>query len=251
MSDLYFCGDVHGKYKELVWKLCEKNDIRDSGILVLGDFGIGFTRDMSDLYNKTEKKLEDRNLTIYVLRGNHDDPQYFTDEEKYSYPRLRFLEDHRVYNICDRSIYIIGGANSTDANIDSECTTIVDRKVETEERLREHKLPTWWEDEPVVEKLDDLPTRVDIIASHCAPLNFDPVLMRTSEISVPQFEKILEERKYLEYVLNEVRADYWFYGHYHKSYTGTYNRLIYRCLGELELYLAPEHKQTNPQGEII
>lgn len=251
MNDLYFCGDIHGRYRELVWTVCEKNNLHDSDILVLGDFGVGFTNDMDDLYKKTEKKLEKNNITISAIRGNHDDPKYFKDSTKYSYPRLKFLEDHKIYEINGRTIYVIGGANSTDANLSKDYSgSIVDRKIETEIRLRKHKLPTWWEDECVEKKLTNLPLKVDIIVSHCAPLNFDPVSIRTSEISVSQFEKIIDERKYLEYVLNEIRADYWFYGHYHKSYTGTYNQLLYRCLKELELFSAPEHKETNPQGEL-
>ena len=193
MNDLYFCGDIHGEYRKLVWTICEKYRIYNSDIIILGDFGIGFTKDIDNLYKRTEKKLEKNNITIHVVRGNHDDPQYFKDEVKYNYPRLRFLEDHKVYDIGKRSIYIIGGANSTDANLNPDYTgSIVDRKLETERRLRKHKLPIWWEDECVYKKYTELPNNVDIIASHCAPLNFEPVSIRTSEISVPQFEKIIE-----------------------------------------------------------
>lgn len=251
MNDLYFCGDIHGEFRKLVWEICNKYEIHNSSILVLGDFGIGFGRDFPDIYKRTEPKLEKNNITIYTIRGNHDDPQYFKNTEKHNYPRLKFLEDHNVYRICDRDIYVIGGANSTDANINPDYTgNIEDRKIETEKRLRKGKLATWWEDEAIEEKYTNLPPRVDIIVSHCAPINFEPVSIRTSEISVPQFERIIQERKYLMNVLQEIRADYWFYGHYHRSYTGTYNQLLYRGLGVFELFLAPPKKNTNPQGEI-
>ena len=252
MNDLYFCGDIHGEYRKLVWTLCEKNKLQDSSVVILGDFGVGFTKpkELEIEYKRSEPKLEKNNLTIYVLRGNHDDPDYFKDTSR-DFPRLKFLQDHTVYNICDRSIYIIGGAYSTDANLDPNYEgEVEDRKVETEKRLRKGKLPTWWPGECVEKKYTDLPNRVDIIASHTAPISFDPVSIRTSEISLTQFENIVEERKYLQYILLEVRADYWFYGHYHKNYTGTYNQLLYKGLGVLELSPAPEHKQTNPQGEL-
>ena len=249
MNDLYFCGDIHGKYREFIWTLYVKRKIHDSSIIILGDFGIGFTKDFSIEYKKSEPKLEENNLMIYVLRGNHDDPSYFKDSSN-DFPRLKFLHDHEVYNICDRSIYIIGGAHSTDANINPECKSISDRVIENSERLRKGKMPVWWESECVDKKYTDLPTRVDIIASHTAPLNFEPVSIRTSAISVSQFEKIIDERKYLTDILSEIRADYWFYGHFHSSYTGTYNQLLYRGLKELELFIAPEHKELNPQGEL-
>ncbi len=250
MNDLYFCGDIHGKYRELVWTLCIKRQIQNSSIIILGDFGVGFTKGLDVEYKKSEPKLEKNNLVLYVLRGNHDDPNYFKEGYIKDYPRLKFLQDHKIYNICNRSIYTIGGANSTDANTNPECTTVPDRKIDSEKRVKKGKLPIWWELEPVEEKYTDLPNRVDMIISHTAPLNFEPVSIRTSEISVSQFEKIIKERKYLQYVLGEIRADYWFYGHFHRSYTGTYNQLLYRGLGELELFLAPEHKETNPQGEL-
>lgn len=250
MSDLCFCGDVHGKYETLVWNIVTRLGIHDTEVIVLGDFGVGFSKNLSNLYAKTEKKLIKNNIIIHVLRGNHDDPKYFKGQDIYSFDRLKFLEDHKVYNICDRSIYIIGGAYSTDANINPECKVIVDRKLENDIRLKKNKMPTYWEDEYVVKKYTDLPVRVDIIASHTAPLIFEPIPIRDQQISISQYEKILEERKYLDYILREIRADYWFYGHFHRSYTGTYKDLLYRGLGELELFSAPRHKETNPQGKL-
>jgi DNA repair exonuclease SbcCD nuclease subunit len=249
MNDLYFCGDIHGEYKKLVWTICIEKKIKDASIIILGDFGVGFTKDLDILYKKSEQKLEKNNITLYAIRGNHDDPKYFEDLSK-DYPRLKFLQDHKIYNICDRSIYTIGGAHSTDANTNPECTTISDRKLENERRLRKGKMPIWWENECVEKKYNDLPRRVDIIISHTAPISFEPVAIKTSEISTNQFEKIIEERKYLQYILYEIRADYWFYGHFHRSYTGTFNQLLYRCLKEFELFPAPEKKELNPQGEL-
>lgn len=248
-KELYFCGDIHGKYREFVWTVCIKKDIKDSSIVVLGDFGVGFTKDLEVEYKKSLPRLEKNNIYLYVLRGNHDDPKYFKDGS-YDFPRLKFLQDHKVYDISGRLIYTIGGAYSTDANLDPSCNSISDRKVESEKRILKGKMPIWWEDENVTEVYDNLPPKVDIIISHTAPLRFEPIPIRTSEISVSQYNKILKERKYLDYVLSEIRADYWFYGHFHKSYTGTYNQLLYRGLSELELYEGPEKKQSNPQGEL-
>ena len=66
-EDLYFCGDVHGKYRELVWTLCVKRNIRDASIIILGDFGVGFTRDMDIEYKK--KSRNKRNGVLQ--RANH------------------------------------------------------------------------------------------------------------------------------------------------------------------------------------
>ena len=241
-TDLYFCGDVHGDYKELVWNIIKKYSIRNSAIGVLGDFGVGFDNTMDDLYKWSEKKLEDTNNVIFAIRGNHDDPEYFTDENKYSYPRLRFLEDHKVYKICGREIYTIGGANSTD----------ITYRLETNQALaaKGKDKRVWWEGEGVIPKYEDLPTKADIIISHCAPLSFSPVITRFSETPVWQYEKILEERKYLDYVLENINAKYWIYGHYHDHFSGSFGNLLYRGLGIMEIYEAPVIEEENPQGDL-
>ena len=185
LKDLYFCGDVHGDYKELVWTIVNKYGLKDSAILVLGDFGVGFDNSMPHLYEWSRNRLEKSNNVIYAIRGNHDDPEYFTDEEKYSYPRLRYLEDHKLYNICGRSIYTIGGAGSTD----------VSYRLETNQKLasRGKDRRIWWENEYVVQKREDLPNKADIIVSHTAPLSFLPVITKFPETPLWQYEKILEE----------------------------------------------------------
>ena len=237
MRDLYFCGDIHGKFRELIFKATQKYKIEHSDIIVLGDFGVGFHKQEYYVqeYNRVLKKLEKYDLNIHVLRGNHDDPSYFTDKPKLDFPRLHFLVDHKVYEICGRKLYIVGGANSTDIVCgDFKRTEGVD----------------WWRDEDIKRiPVSDLPNKVDIILSHSAPISFEPVVKRFEETPLYQYEKILEERKYLSEILKNVVADYWFYGHYHHYYSGSYGELLYRCLPELEFYLAPEPKNHNPQGK--
>lgn len=232
LRDLYFVGDVHGKYRELIFRATQKYKIEHADIIVLGDFGVGFNKKEYTIqeYNRSLKKLEKHDLCIHVLRGNHDNPEYFKDPLPLDFPRLHFLEDHKVYEICDRKIYVVGGANSTD---------IVDRVKDKD----------WWEGEDIIRVPESsLPRRVDIIATHTAPLTFEPVIMKFDETPVWQYEKILEERKYLGEILGNVKTDFWFYGHYHHYYSGTYNEVMYRCLPELEFFLAPEPKNNNPQG---
>lgn len=239
--DLYFCGDIHGDWKEFIWKALRQYQIREADIGILGDFGIGFDKTMPDLYRWAEKRLEAADVTVYVIRGNHDDPSYFTDTEKYSYPRLRFLEDHKVYEICGRKIYTIGGACSNDigwrlAMNETLASKGKDRRV-------------WWPGEDVIQKRNDLPDKVDIIISHTAPLAFLPVIRKFPETPEWQYDKILEERRYLDYALKEINADYWYYGHFHDHYSGSYGDLLYRGLGIMEFIEAGDIINNNPQGE--
>lgn len=241
MRTLYFCGDIHGDWKEFIWTALTRYHIKDADIGILGDFGIGFDKTMPNLYQWAEKKLEAADVTIFAIRGNHDDPGYFTNTEKYSYPRLKFLEDHKIYEFCDRKIYTIGGANSTDvswrlAANESLAAKGKDRRV-------------WWPGEDIVKKYEGLPDKVDIIISHSAPLSFLPVIQKFPETPGWQYDKILEERKYLDYVLKEINSDYWYYGHFHSHYSGSYGNLLYRGLGIMEFIEAGSVKDNNPQGE--
>ena len=237
MNDLYVVGDVHGQYKELVFRITQRYGIKDSHVLVLGDFGVGFDKTMPDLYKWSEKKLEDNNIEINVLRGNHDNPEYFDGE--HDYPRLKFLKDHEIYNLANHDVYIIGGANSTDITYHDE--------LGREKHRIEGK--DWWAGENITRKTEDLPLKVDIIASHSAPLTFEPIPERKNQTSEEQYEKILGERKYLDFILREMNADYWYYGHYHTSFSGSYGNLLYRCMPPLEFFLVPEKKEHNPQGK--
>ena len=236
---LIVCGDIHGKLKTLVHDAVERYKIEKASIIICGDFGAGFeSKQALDIeYKKCLKRLEDNDITIYAVRGNHDDPNYFKDPEKYNYPRLKFLEDHHVYEIEGRTIYTIGGANSVDYLWRIDWNEVPAHKAKGKK--------IWWEDEDVVKlPVDKLPTNtVDIVVSHEAPLSFSPIISRPKGLDSIQYGKIVETRSYLNEVLKTMNLKYWFYGHYHTSYSGSYNNIIWRCLNELELFLVPDKEE--------
>ena len=216
-KDLYLVGDVHGKYRELVWKITGRYDIHDADVLVLGDFGVGFDQNLKREYPWSERRLKRNNVTIWAMRGNHDDPKYFTEEPIYNFPNLKFLVDWKRYKFGEnREILVIGGACSID---------------------KEYRIENidWWEGEDVT-RVPDLPGKADIIISHEAPITFDPMPTRPDGLGKDQYGNILRSREYLQEVLESARPDYWFYGHYHKSYSGSWNSTVYRCLAELEFW---------------
>jgi len=236
------CGDVHGEFAELVWTITNRYKITNADILVVGDFGMGFDNALPQVYKKYENRLEKADIVIHAIRGNHDDPAFFKDLDKFSYPRLKFLEDNKIYNLCGYDIYTIGGANSTDISWRLE----YNQKLATKGKDRR----VWWEDEDIVKvPIEKLPKTVDIIVSHEAPLIFQPMCTRLNDTPVEQYEKIVESRKYLDSVLENVNVDKWIYGHYHNSYSGSYNKTIYRGLGIMELFEVPDKIDKKVQGE--
>lgn len=227
--DLYFVGDIHQEWKLLVYDLVNRYDIKDANVVIVGDVGYGFCKKVyyDNLYKKLHDRLEKNNICIYGLAGNHDDRSWFIEEN--SYPRFKFLKDHETIKLSGKSIYPIFGATS----IDDDWRKRYNEKMEKYGSSKR----VWWETEDIVKKYKDLPGKVDIIASHTAPLSFDPVITRLDGESEETYLRDLENRKYLDYVFRNIRCDYWIFGHFHHSYTGSLENTIYKCLDINELYM--------------
>lgn len=226
---LLFSGDIHGELKKLVWKVTIQLGLENVSLVVAGDFGVGFGApgSMEVLYNSVKDRLEKYNITIYAVRGNHDDPSWF--DGTHDYPRLRFLQDYKVYEIEGKTILPIGGAHSTD------------RESRIEDNLAYEKYGSrkrcWWPGE-VIKKvpISELPDKVDIIVTHEAPISFEPIIVREMGDGLKLWEDILDSRQYLNQILQEVKADLWIHGHYHRSTSGSYGDLLYRGLDIHEIY---------------
>lgn len=239
---LIFSGDIHSELRELVWKLTNQYKIENASVVVLGDFGVGFGSKnyMDQLYSKVSKKLEKNNITLYSIRGNHDDPEFF--DGNHNYDRLIFLEDYKLIEIEGHSLYPIGGAVSTDRTWRKEYNDKM-------ERCGSNKR-VWWEGEKIKEiPLKSLPPRVEFIISHAAPISFEPVFIRNDwkikdeDLDLDTWKSILKERNYLEEIKKTINFKYWFFGHYHKSVSGNFGDILYRGLDIMELYCINEDKK--------
>ena len=238
MKTLYICGDIHGELVPLVNDAAK--EIKDAAILIVGDFGAGFGG-TTESYKKIEKNLEERDIELYAIRGNHDDPSWFIDGS-HDLPRLKFLKDHTLIDLCGYSIYPVGGATSVDIDLPDFSGKTRRQRNNDLIKYRSHKR-VWWPEEVIDTSVETFPIKVDIIVSHDAPLGFEPIPTRTEYMSLETWNSVLEGRKYLDKVLKEINCKRWFYGHHHKSYSGHVGDLLYRCLGIQELYQVPEKEK--------
>ena len=111
-------------------------------------------------------RLRKANNWVVFIRGNHDDPSYFS-AERISYKRWRCVPDYSIIKVCGHNVLCIGGATSIDR---------YDRK-EVNARLHERghlETAVWWPDEaPVYDKdaIDFIPVEypIDIVITHTAP----------------------------------------------------------------------------------
>lgn len=244
VKSLLLCGDIHGKFAELIVNL-ERYEIRDSAIIVLGDCGIGFENPgyYPHIYQKKlKKKLDKYNNIILCIRGNHDDPRYYDDPDFIlDLPRIKTLPSNTILKTKGYNILCIGGAISIDR----------EERIEDNTKIKSKHPKCYWSDEKInyLDDIENIDCRVDIVCTHTAPISFDPPLFRDSEMDEDLWEDILESRNYLEKINSSLKPKRWYYGHFHKSYSGSTGCTIWRCLGELELIEVPE-KEPDVLGSI-
>ena len=152
MTTLAFLGDIHGDHSAIYqWHMLNEK----SFLVQVGDLGIGF-HDWRNKLDKLNNRLVQKDNHVYVIRGNHDDPQYWYSSPL-SYSHIHFVRDNTVLELCGKKILCIGGGISIDRCDRLENMVTSGRK-------------TYWIDEVLVYD-PSLPTilekhDVDIVATH-------------------------------------------------------------------------------------
>ena len=112
---IVICGDIHGDFEEMVFKLCVQYGMTDTLLIVAGDCGFGFEKAgyYEQIFSKVSRRLTKANNWIAMIRGNHDDPAYF-QEQRINHERFRCVQDYSIVTACGHTILCIGGAISID-----------------------------------------------------------------------------------------------------------------------------------------
>lgn len=227
---LCIVGDIHGELGTLVYNITEKYKLKDTAIIIAGDVGLGFNQPgwYDSWYYKQESRLKDNNNIIYGIRGNHDNPEFFNGNRKLDYPYFKTLEDYVPLEWKGKLILPIGGASSID---------VKERMVENSKwEKRGSSRRCWWPNErPDKVDLDSLPGKIDIVVSHEAPLSAGHTLIRETWMDFDLYERIREDREYLYSIVKEKLPERWYFGHYHKSFSGNLLETIYKGLDIQEL----------------
>lgn len=220
------CGDIHGKYNEVL-NFINKYNIENTAIIIAGDFGIGFKHPLAEisLLKKFNEKLKKSNTTVFVVRGNHDDPSYFY-YDKYNTTNIKFVSDYSVLNINDINILCVGGAVSIDRT---------SRKKYTEGCGRD-----WWIDENFKLDLEKIKTlkNIDIVITHSSPNFAYPYIKK-------DFDEWAEKDEFLKNDVESERNDItnlyntliekndikrWYYAHFHTHHEMYYDNTQFVCL---------------------
>lgn len=241
---MYFIGDTHGLRP--VFTIIDKHKLRGQNLVHVGDFGLGFNPIEYDIKNLKimDEMLLDTNNTLYVVRGNHDNPIFWDKSKGLNLPKfhnLHLVDDCEIVRIEGKNVLFAGGGIS------------IDRSVRADEQPA-----SWWADE--VFKYDMIKLRenmshikaIDIVVTHSAPDFCYPTDDNVSIVnSWDGVEKaygrdlkgeLREERAFITEFYDDLTKHYgmkpthWFYGHFHSKKRETINGIQFVLLNVNELY---------------
>lgn len=239
-NNLLFLGDIHGNFNYVKWYI-KAHKIENCTIYQVGDFGIGFTTEFNDMnvLGDLNRFLNERNIQMYAIRGNHDNPKFFDGHLANHFDNLHLLADYTVIDVEGVKILGVGGAVS------------VDRVPRIREQdMYKHDVTLYWDEEVFVLDEEKLRTfeNIDIVVTHTAPEFCMPINKDGFGYLVENFAKedpklkddLTEERRLLTKMCNILeeknKPDFWFYGHFHRDWTNNIDGVNYRLLGINEVY---------------
>lgn len=218
---IFFLGDIHGNFNYIAGEI-ERKKITDCTIIQVGDFGIGFTTPENDrrILEAFNNFLDQKNIVMYAIRGNHDNPKLFNGDHQFD--NLKLIPDYTVLELEYHKILCIGGAVSVDR---------VPRLNEMQKAARYgSKKEQYWFDEGFVfeeDKIKDL-TGIDILVTHtapewCVPDNrngFGPFVEGFAYYDNKLLEDLKIERdevtKMFKLLAQNNNIKHHFYGHFHR-----------------------------------
>lgn len=210
---IYITGDKHTDFREVLY-FCYINETTKKDILiVLGDAGINYYA------NETDKILKNNLLqypiTFFCIHGNHEErPEniksyktklfhngivYYEED----YPNILFAKDGEIYDFNNHSVLVIGGAYSVD------------------KYFRLGRGYNWYESEQpselvknkVMEVLESIDNKIDIILSHTCPYKYLPREMFLTGIDQSAVDNSTEY--FLDKIEEKVDYKLWYCGHFH------------------------------------
>lgn len=238
---VYFLGDIHGNFSFLTSHL-KKGQFNDAHIIQVGDFGVGFNRgEESRQLTILNEVCEAGNIKLYVIRGNHDDPSYFTGLFT-QYNNILFIKDNTFLQLNGLTYFFSGGAISIDRCI---------RKVGI----------NYWANEGVDINFNSLESdllkypKIDIVVTHSSPsfafpTQYDQIVHTYMRRDSSLDKELRAERalitKLYDLLLSR-NIHHWIYGHFHARHEETtHTGVHFVALNINEFYDIPNYRLICP-----
>lgn len=234
-KNIVVCGDIHGDFNGLAFKLCVQYQMTDTLLIVAGDCGFGFEKPgyYDIIYNRISTRLSKANNWILMVRGNHDDPSYF-NEERIAHERFRAIPDYSVLQACNHYILCVGGAISIDRY----------SRQKYDSRNCISRVASYWPDEvPVYDEacLNEVgkECKIDTVITHTAPSFCELIskdgISEWAEWDPGLFADIERERHTMDKIYNHLKTaghpiTHWYYGHFHRSWTSEIEGVLFSML---------------------
>lgn len=220
-NEIIIVGDTHGinEFKDIV----ERFVPNDSCVVHIGDCGIGFSRRDGERIKKVDKICKDKNIQVYIIRGNHDNP-YYWDNDVFELTNVKLVKDYtRLIFPNTREALCVGGGVSVD-------------------RIDRIKGVSYWKDE-ITQYLPEYCTPCDYMFIHDAPsyCNLPTVSLKQNfRYYVEKDSKIMSDaqlqRETIDKIVALCKPKKIVGGHFHNSISERVNDIDYRCLNINEIY---------------
>lgn len=221
----YITGDCHGNFLRFE-NLPEYKTDKRANIICLGDFGINYYLNKTDVKNKKWFCEKYSNFTFYILRGNHEArPTVLSNIEfvfdytvkmyiwyEVQYPNIRYLHDGGIYSFGNYKCLCIGGAYSVDKYYR------LARSNFTEDTNKPERTG-WFNDEQLTKTEMNAISQnikdevVDFVFTHTCPISFQPSDLFLNFVDQSRIDNSME--LWLDKIKDTFDWKIWCFGHYH------------------------------------
>lgn len=233
------CGDIHGEFNSVIYKLCVQYQLTDTLLIIAGDCGFGFDKPgyYENVFKRNSSRLSKANNRIEMVRGNHDDPAYF-NEERIKHERFRTIPDYSIIQACGHNILCIGGAVSIDRDYRKKYDT--KHPASGTASYWADEMPSY--DEAILNEIGKH-FRIDTIITHTAP-SFCELISKSGLSEWATLDPAIpadceSERKTMDQIYEHLKADghpvrHWYYGHFHQSWNSEIGDVLFSMLDIME-----------------
>lgn len=219
---IYVTGDTHGNRHRLAFLDQSIGWQNGDFLLVCGDFGFVFEDSQPE--HDFLDELEAKPYTLCFLDGNHENfPALFRyPEEEWCGGKIHRIRKNvihlmrgKVYSICEKKLFTMGGAYSRDCYRRSLNVS-----------YWQEELPTPSEYHTAIRNLVAHTNQVDFVLTHTCPTEI------IRKMGCAPDARDLELTGFFEYLMYELCYDHWFFGHWHKDeevtpkFTALFSRVI-------------------------